>query len=165
MEVEGQLARPCQEDKTWATEGGKTKPEKPQMREGAHVDGGESHMQRGRLGQQHSVPGASWTLTTNAEMFRMLMTFKRKQNGRMGGLGERSNTVTHLTQDFHWKQHIPQCPLRVLLTALWSSQRDTVSTRAQCLGVFNCSLITYNLSANACRAQGCIYWPEGSEWK
>lgn len=84
-EVESHLARPCQEDKPRTT-GEKTKPEKPQMREGAHLDGEESHMQRCRPGKQHSVTRASWRLATNAEMFRMLVTFKQKRNGRMKGV-------------------------------------------------------------------------------
>lgn len=88
MEVESHLACPCQEDKAWATEGGK--PEMPQMRGGAHVDGGEPHMQRGQLGKRHSVPGASWRLTANAEMFRMLMMIKQKQNGRKEGRESRA---------------------------------------------------------------------------
>lgn len=90
MEVESHLAHPCQEDKAWATEGGKTKPEKPQMREGAHLDGEESHMQRCRQGKQHSVTRAPWRLATNAEMFRMPVMFKQKQNGRMKGRESRA---------------------------------------------------------------------------
>lgn len=89
MEVESHLAHPCQEDKARATEGGKTKPEKPQMRKDAHWDGEKSHMQRCRLGKQqcHKSP---WRRATNADMFRMLMTFKRKQNGRMKGRESRA---------------------------------------------------------------------------
>lgn len=58
MEVESHLAHPCQEDKAWATEGGKTKPEKPQMREGAHLDGEESHakVSAGEAAQCHKSP-------------------------------------------------------------------------------------------------------------